>query len=85
MGLETGDGSETRMADIIFDMHSDLDGFISRDELVKQLKQLKDNNSEEKKVKATGEEGSSTDNKNEDDEELEEEKPDMRSVLGFLN
>ena len=52
------------MADIIFDMHSDLDGFISRDELVKQLKQLKDNNSEEKKVKATGEEGSSTDNKN---------------------
>ena len=73
------------MADIIFDMHSDLDGFISRDELVKQLKQLKDNNSEEKKVKAAGEEGSSTDNKNEDDEELEEEKPDMRSVLGFLN
>ena len=85
LGLETGDGSETRMSDIFSEMHSNFDGFISRDELVKQLKQLKDNNSEEKKVKAAGEEGSSTDNKNEDDEELEEEKPDMRSVLGFLN
>ena len=38
LGLETGDGSETRMSDIINQMHSNLDGFISRDELVKQLK-----------------------------------------------
>ena len=85
MGLETGDGSETRMSDIINDMYSNLDGFISKDELIKQLRQLKGNDSEEKKVKGGAEEGSSTDNKNEDDEELEEEKPDMRSVLGFLN
>ena len=85
LGLETGDGSETRMSDIINDMYSNLDGFISKDELIKQLRQLKGNDSEEKKVKGGAEEGSSTDNKNEDDEELEEEKPDMRSVLGFLN
>ena len=72
------------MSDIISDMYSNLDGFISKEELVKQLKQLKQGNSEETKAKGAGEEGSSTDNKNDDDEE-EEEKPDMRSVLGFLN
>ena len=50
------------------------------------LKQIKEKDSEEKKLKGAGEEGSSTDNKNDgEDDELEEEKPDMRSVLGFLN
>ena len=48
------------------------------------LKHIKEKDSEEKKLK--GEDDPSTDNKNEgDDDDLEEEKPDMRSVLGFLN
>ena len=48
------------------------------------LKHIKEKDSEEKKLK--GEDDPSTDNKNEgEDDDLEEEKPDMRSVLGFLN
>ena len=65
------------------EMDKNLDGFITKQELMRHLKHIKEKDSEEKKLK--GDDDPSTDNKNEEDDDLEEEKPDMRSVLGFLN
>ena len=66
------------------EMDTNLDGLITKDELMRHLKHIKEKDSEEKKNK--GDDDPSTDNKNEgEDDDLEEEKPDMRSVLGFLN
>lgn len=78
-GLESGVTSDALMVDMFDEMDSNLDGYVTKEELLEHLKLIKDKDSEEKKPKGTGTDPSA------DDDELEEEKPDMRSVLGFLN
>ena len=84
-GLESGVASDALMTDIFEDMDSNLDGFVSKEELMNHLKQIKDKDSEEKKPKNTDSHPSTGTKHEGDDDELDEEKPDMRSVLGFLN
>lgn len=82
-GLESGVASDALMLDIFEEMDSNQNGTVTKQELMGYLRHIKDKDSDEKnKPKATD---PSTDNKHEDDDDLEEEKPDMRSVLGFLN